>query len=130
MAVSSDLLRAAIVRIAAIPQIKMAPEALVEDITLLAKVWPNEAEFSAAVASCCRALELVSKGRLTASPLTDDLSGWWSYHFQLSRAQGEKAILRVVYRLSENTVEVMGFGHRFKPADMYHRIILGKDIRM
>ncbi|WP_278982215.1 hypothetical protein [Adlercreutzia equolifaciens] len=23
-----------------------------------------------------------------------------------------------------------GFGHRFKPSDIYHRLVLGKDIRL
>ena len=51
MAVSSDLLRSAIARISSLPSIRMAPEALVEDVTLLAKVWPNEDDFAVAVAS-------------------------------------------------------------------------------
>lgn len=130
MAISSDLLRAAIIQIAAIPHIRMSPEALVEDVTLLAKVWPEENDFAAAVASCCRALEQIANGKITPSPLSDELDGWLSYHFQLYRVQGEKAILRVVFRKKEEFVEVKGFGHRLKPADIYHRMVLGKDFRM
>ena len=130
MAVSSDLLRSAIVQISSIPSSRMAPEALVEDVTLLAKVWPDESDFAAAVASCCRALEQVSAGKVTPDALEDDLDGWWSYHFQLHRAQGEKAVLRVVFRPQADFVEVKGFGHRFKPSDIYHRLVLGKDIRL
>lgn len=130
MAVSSDLLRSAMVRISSIPRVRMAPETLVEDVTLLARVWPDEADFAAAVASCCRAFEQVSAGKVTPDPLTEDLEGWWSHHFQLRRAQGEKAVLRVVFRPQEGFVEIKGFGHRFKPSDIYHRIVLGKDIRL
>lgn len=38
MTVSSDLLKAAIVQVASIPHIRISPEALVEDVILLAKV--------------------------------------------------------------------------------------------
>lgn len=83
----------------------MAPEALVEDVTLLAKVWPNEDDFAVAVASCCRALEQVASGKVTPDALVGSLDGWWSHHFQLRRAQGEKAVLRVVFRPREGYVE-------------------------
>lgn len=130
MAVSSDLLRSAIVQISSLSSIRMAPEALVEDVTLLAKVWADEDDFAVAVASCCRALEQVAAGKVTPDPLVGTLDGWWSHHFQLRRAQGEKAVLRVVFRPREGYVEVKGFGHRFKPADIYHRMVLGSDIRL
>ena len=48
----------------------------------------------------------------------------------MTGAQGEKAVLRVVFRPREGYVEVKGFGHRFKPADIYHRMVLGSDIRL
>ena len=41
-----------------------------------------------------------------------------------------KAVLRVVFRPQADFVEVKGFGHRFKPSDIYHRLVLGKDIRL
>lgn len=69
-------------------------------------------------------------GKITPSPLSDELDSWLSYYFQLYRVQGEKAILRVVFRKKEDYVEVKGFGHRFKPADIYHRMVLAKDFRM
>ncbi len=130
MAVSSDLMRSAIERIAAVRGVRMAPEALVEDVVLLAKVWSDEADFASAVASSVRALEHIAAGRVTPDALKDDLTGWSSYHYQLRRAQGEKALLRIVFRRREGFVEVKGFGHRFKPSDIYHRIVLGKDIRL
>lgn len=124
MAISSDLLRAAIGRIARIEGISISHEALVEDVVLLAKVWQNEDEFAAAVASSARALEHIVAGRVTASPLRERLEEWQSYHYQLRRMQGQPAALRVVFRkLEDGTIEVKGFGHRFKPADVYHRIV-------
>lgn len=130
MAVSEEALRAAIEGIAHIDGVVMPPEALVEDVVLLAEVWPDDNDFRAAVASCAQALAHIAAGRVTASALSDSLDGWFSYHFQLRRAQGEKAVLRIVYRPVRGGVEVKGFGHRFRPADFYHRIVRGEAIRL
>lgn len=72
----------------------------------------------------------MSAGKVTPDVLENELDGWRAYHFQLRRAQGEKAMLRVVFRLQADFVEVKGFGHRFKPAGIYHRLVLGKDVRL
>lgn len=124
MAVSSDLIRAAIVQVASVEGIAMSHEALVEDVVLLAKVWPGEEDFAAAVVSSIRALSQVAGGKVTPDPLEADLAGWWSHHYQLRRAQGESAVLRIVFRQTGGLVEVKGFGHRFKPASIYHRLVM------
>ena len=129
MAVSSDLLRVAIVQVASVEGIAMSHEALVEDVVLLAKVWPDEQDFAAAVASSVRALAQVAAGTVTPDPLKDDLEGWHSHHYQLRRAQGEQAVLRVVFRRAGEQVEVKGFGHRFKPANIYHRLVMDQESR-
>lgn len=126
MAMNDELLEAAIDRIAAIEGLYMAPEALVEDVVLLAKVWPDEQDFLAAVASSARALEQICSDKVTPSPLENDLSGWLSYHYQLRRRQGFPASLRIIYRPVSGGIEVKGFGHRFKPASIYHRIVHGE----
>lgn len=129
MAVSSALIRAAISQIAGIDGASMSREALVEDVVLLAKVWPDEEDFAAAVASTVRAISQVSVGKTTPDALRGKLDGWYSYHYQLRRKQGEPAIMRVVFRRADKLVEIMGFGHRFKPASIYHRIVLDSDKR-
>lgn len=129
MAVSSDLIRASIVQVASVEGVAMSYEALVEDIALLAKAWPDEQDFAAAVASSVCALDHVAKGKVTPDPLKDDLEGWWSHHCQLRRAQGEPAALRVVFRRIDSHVEVKGFGHRFKPASIYHRLAIASENR-
>ena len=126
MPVDKSMLKAAIVQIASIKGISMPAEALAEDVVLLAAVWPDEHDFAQAVASTVRALEQIAAGRITPSPLEDDLGGWFSYHYQLRRSQGERAVMRVVFQPSGDGVRVKGFGHRFKPADIYHRMVLGK----
>ncbi len=126
MAIPNDLLRAAIAQVAGVPGIEMAPEALVEDVVLLARVWPAEDDFAAAVAASVRALSQVAARTVTPDSLKGSLEGWSSYHYQLRRVQGEPAMLRVVFRERGAMVEVKGFGHRFKPADVYHRLVLGR----
>ena len=123
MAIDNGLLKAAFVQISGVAGISMAPELLVEDVALLAKVWPDEASFAQAVASSVRALELAVSGRITPDALRDDLTGWFSYHYQLKRAQGIPADLRLVYRPVKGGIEVKGFGHRFRPADIYRRMM-------
>lgn len=127
MAIDNALLKAAIVQVSGIAGISMAPELLVEDIALLAKVWPDEGDFAQAVASSVRALELAVRGRITPDALRDDLAGWFSYHYQLKRTQDIPADLRLVYRPIKSGIEVKGFGHRFRPADIYRRVM--SDIR-
>lgn len=126
MPVDKGMLKAAIVQIASIKGVSMPAEVLAEDVVLLAAVWPDEGDFAQAVASTVRALEQVAAGRITPSPLEDDLGGWFSYHYQLRRTQGERAVMRVVFQPVEGGIRVKGFGHRFKPADIYHRMVLGK----
>ena len=127
MAIDRSLLKAAIFQISSIEGVSMPVEVLMDDVVLLAAVWPDEGEFAQAVASTVRALEHVVAGKVTPSPLEDELAGWFSYHYQLRRGQGERAVLRIIFQPdSEGGVRVKGFGHRFKPADIYHRIVLGE----
>ena len=126
MAVDKELVRAAVARIAEIDGIEMSPEALVEDTVLLAVAWPEEDDFAAAVASTVRTLCLVVRDCVIPSHLDNELDGWLSYHCQLHRIQGCPSHLRVVYRRTERGVEIMGFGHRFKPTDIYRRLVRGQ----
>lgn len=126
MPVDKVMLQAAIIQIAAIDGVSMPADVLTEDVVLLAAVWPDEQDFAQAVASTVRALKQVAAGQITPSPLEDDLDGWFSYHYQLRRNQGERAVMRVVFQPTEEGVRIKGFGHRFKPADIYHRMVLGE----
>lgn len=123
MPADSSMLKAAIAQIAAIEGIYMPAEVLTEDVVLLAAVWPDEEDFAQAVASTVRALEQTAAGRVTPSPLENDLEGWFSHHYQLRRSQGERAVMRIVFQPFEKGARVKGFGHRFKPADIYHRMV-------
>lgn len=127
MPVDSGMLKAAVIRISSVRGISMPGETLADDVVLLAKVWPDEADFAQAVASTVLAMEHVVAGRVTPSPLSEDLGGWYSYHYQLRRGQGERAVMRIVFQPdSEGGVRIKGFGHRFRPADIYHRLVLGE----
>jgi len=127
MAVDKGILKAAIVQISSVKGVNMPVETLMDDVVLLAAVWPDERDFAQAVASTVRALEHVVAGKVTPSPLEADLGGWFSYHYQLRRGQGERAVLRIIFQPDgEGGICVKGFGHRFKPADIYHRVVLGE----
>ncbi len=37
------------------------------------------------------------------------------------------AVMRIVFQpADEGGVRIKGFGHRFRPADIYHRLVLGE----
>lgn len=126
MPVDKSMLKAAIVQIASIDGISMPADLLAEDVILLAAVWPDEQDFAQAVASTARALKQIAASQITPSPFEDDLDGWFSYHYQLRRSQSERAVMRIVFQPAEECVRIKGFGHRFKPADMYRRMVTGK----
>ena len=122
MPVSITALQEAIDSLAHVEGMQMAPSALLEDVVLLARVWPDEDEFAHAVANTQRALQQVVQGAVDATPLAFDLEGWFAYHYQQRRGQGERSVMRVVFRRTDGGIEVAGFGHRFKPAPLYQRL--------
>lgn len=130
MPISTALLRESVELVAAIDGAAFSPEALVADVVLLAKSWPDESDFRSAVASSVRAVEQARDGKVTPVALEGECAGWMSYHYQLRRRQGEKADMRLVYRLVEGGIEVKGFGHRYRPLDVYRRMMLDRETRL
>ena len=122
MAVSRALIREAVSRLSAVPGIMMPQANLNEDVMLLARAYPHEDDFEAAIEATEWALRQAVAVRLTPSALRDDLAGWCSYHYQLRRQQGTDADLRLVYQPTERGIRVKGFGHRYWPASLYHRV--------
>ena len=123
MAISDDLIIQAIVRLASVPNTVMDPDALGEDVLLLAVAFPRDEEFLKAVIATERAMIKVAKGSVASSPaLVGDHAGWISYHYQHCVTQGQKADMRLEWRPCEQGILVRAFGHRFIPADFYRRI--------
>lgn len=71
----------------------------------------------------CTAMDDLVDGRVEGAPLKYDLSEWCSFHFQHHRARGAKADTRIIYRRTDDGIQVRGFGHRHLPRDIYRRIM-------
>lgn len=126
MAVSDEALRQAAEAIAAADGLAMDPEHLVEDTFLLAYAFEDESEFKAAVANTCRAIAFLVSGQVTPSSLKYEFEDWHSYHYQHRIGQGEKADCRIIFRPTDEGIEVKGFGHRRIPEDLYRRLSKGR----
>lgn len=122
MKISRGLIAQAVESIAEVEGVLMSPESLVEDVFLLAYAFPEEADFKAACASTCRALNNLVAGKVTPSALKYDFEGWSSYHYQPRVGQGVRATCRIVYKTVEGGIRVKGFGHRRIPQDFYERM--------
>lgn len=60
--------------------------------------------------------------RKFTNELISNLSGWYSYHYQSIRRNGNKADLRIVYKeISHNKFKLLGFGDRHNP-DIYVKL--------
>lgn len=126
MAVSDEVLLKAAEAIASVDGLSMDPDFLVEDVFLLAYAFPDEQEFKAAVASTCKALSLIIQDRVSVSSLKYGLKSWHSYHYQHCVAQGARADCRLIYKFTDEGIEVKGFGHRRIPEDIYFRLVAGR----
>lgn len=128
MSISTEVLLAAIDALAQKPGLIMDPDALAEDVVLLVHPWPEEIEFSQAIASTLRAIDQLAQGKVTPAPLKYDLEGWYSYHYQHRRGQNIKADMRIVFQPDGQRIRVLGFGHRSIPLDFYERIIASREL--
>lgn len=122
MAIKQEVIRKAVAAIAATDGLHMDDAALVEDVVLLSRAFPDEDDYMAACASTKRAFKQLIDGKVTASDLKYDFAEWKSYHYQHRVGQGERAVCRIMYRRVDNGIEVKGFGHRRIPADFYERM--------
>lgn len=115
-------IKKAISAFAALSGVRFNPQSLVEDVVLLSVSFPDAPSFELACANTARALEQLAKGRVAGAELKKELKGWRSYHYQPKVEQGANASCRIVYRNVADGVEVMGFGHRHVPKDVYGRL--------
>ena len=112
----------AIAIISSVRGLYMDPDALADDVILLAYVWPDEGEFKMAVARVHRALTQLVEGNVEGSPLKYGFSGWRSFHFQHRRGQQSRAGMRIVYMPLDTGIRVKGFANRHLPSDIYQRL--------
>lgn len=122
MAIRNTVLSEWIRRIAAVPGIEMDPDALVDDVVLMAYAFTNEDLFNTAMTNVASALLLIFKHRDVGQDLQANLTGWKSYHFQSQRIRKHPADLRIVYQDTGSVIRVRGFGHRWIPEEVYRRL--------
>ena len=122
MGSESELIRWAVESLASVEGFSMPPASLAEDAFLLSLAFPDRDDYLMACASTCRAIERLVRGCVMASDLKYDFKGWKSFHFQHRVGQGVRATMRIVYREVDGGIEVLGFGHRTIPLDLYKRL--------
>lgn len=121
MAIGKEQVLGAAKAIAAVEHVRMDPRYVLEDTMLFAEAFPEEEEFTIAVANLIRSLKLLVHNRTTPAGLKHQLAGWHSCHFQHRIAQGGPADCRIVYRQQGETLDILAFGHRRRPSDIYKR---------
>ena len=122
MSVDADTLRAAVQTVSGIRGVRMNPDSVADDVISLATAIADEEPFTCAVANTARAIQRLAVGKVEGTPLTGVFEGWSSFHFQSERKNGASANMRVVYRRNGGVTEVLGFGHRWLPSDVYAAI--------
>ena len=122
MAIGKEQILDAAKAIAAVEHVRMDPRYALEDTMLFAEAFPEEEEFTIAVANLIRSLKLLVRSRTTPAALKHQLSGWHSCHFQHRVVQGGQADCRIIYRQQDETLDVLAFVHRSRPSDIYERV--------
>lgn len=127
MAISDELLEFWIDRVSELEGISMDADKLVEDIVLIAIAFDQDSEIlSAVMTNTIEAFKLIVRDRSIGQELMGNKSVWSSYHFQSRRIRKQKADMRLVYRDSGTSIQIMGFGHRWLPQQIYDRLSLGR----
>ena len=119
MPISKERILSAALEIASVEHVRMDSRYVLEDTMRLADAFPEEEEFTAAVANLTRTLSQLVRNRLTPAALKHQLSGWHSCHFQHRVRQGMPADCRIIYRQQGELIDVLAFGHRRRPTDIY-----------
>ncbi len=122
MQVDEAIVERAIDAIASEEMLKMDARDLAEDCLVLACAFPDASEYAAAIANTRKAVRDVAAGKVCDSGLRDLLEGWRCHHYQHARRRGQRADMRMIYRVENGEVMVRCFGHRFLPSDVYRRL--------
>ena len=102
--------------------IEMNVDELIDDVFILTIAYPDPLVFQKCTIQIIHSIEMIVAGRIKGTPLSGNLSGWRSYHFQSERTNGHRADLRLVYQEVGELIRIRGFGNRDLPSDFYQRI--------
>lgn len=126
MTISSDLIRESIALLSKVQGIDMHPKALVEDVVMLAKVFPDVEPFVTAIEETERELEFLASGKKKGHELYDNHAGILSLPYQSVRRNNQEADLRIVYDKDSKPIRVRAFGHRRLPQSFYSQLNIRK----
>ena len=114
-------------RLAELEGVSMDADALVEDVIVLAAAFNQDPDvFPVVMMNVIKAFQNLLHKRNAGQPLTGNHVAWLSFHFQSRAIRKLKADMRIVYRDTGSTLEILGFGHRWIPQEIYHRLSLDR----
>lgn len=123
MTISHELLEFWIERVAELDGLSMDADKLIEDVVMVAIAFNQDPDiFELAMTNTVEALKLIIRERTVGQELVGNKVGWTSFHFQSRKIRKLKADMRIVYRDVDKYIQVMGFGHRWLPQEIYDRL--------
>ncbi|WP_341959902.1 hypothetical protein NM897_09185 [Planococcus maritimus] len=126
MTIPIELKIKAIGALSSVSGVTFNPKYLADDVSVLAKSFIEENEFQIAVEETVRELELLVSKKKKAKPLLNNHSELSSSHYQSVRLQKQKADLRLIFKTDSNPLQVIMFGHRHQPKDIYDELVVRK----
>jgi hypothetical protein len=100
--------------------IKIDSRYLAEDLAHVRRAFPQDTDFALAIFSIAKRLTALCQQRQRSSPaLQFELDGWHRESFPSHPRSGGKADLRLVFRIANDKVELLAFGHRRIPQSVY-----------
>lgn len=93
-----------------------------EDLDALRAAYPDPEQHWRAIQAIVHQMQVIPR-RGPGKEMHGNYLGWTRRAFESHRQSGEPADLRIVYRvLGDGKVELLGFGHRHLPEDLYRRL--------
>lgn len=122
MTIPIELKIKAIGALSSVSGVAFNPKYLADDVSVLAISFMEENEFQIAVDETVRELELLVNKKKNPSPLLYNHSELSSSHYQSVRSKKQKADLRLIFKTNSNPLQVIMFGHRHQPSDIYNEL--------
>ncbi|MDA8347044.1 MAG: hypothetical protein M0Z66_16500 [Thermaerobacter sp.] len=102
--------------------LRFNPADVLDDLASLEAAFPSPESYKVALEEAIHQLHVVVRQQ-PGKGMRGRLNVWRRHAFQSMPARGGKADLRIVYKASDGSeVELLGFGHRHVPRDIYQRL--------
>ena len=90
-----------------------------QDLQVLQDAFPKPEDYDRALLEVLRYVTALMAGLKRGADLKGPLSGWQKCKGRSSTDSSGRDDLRIVFRALPNCVELLGFGHRDEPWDLY-----------